>query len=332
MKKNTGILSSTRGDGGLPAIGQSFVGYMARTRAYLSDTYPIPAGLVRAAIIFLGQSTVLANIHDTRVNLVSKYSLIGIWSVFSLLLILRLMDELKDREIDRQLFSDRPLPSGRVRESDLVFSLVVLIVLFVLVNSQAGNAFWAALAVLGYALLMFVYFFMPGLLRQHLLLNLATHNPVIPLMLLYLAILFSVESGMEIHHIDWAKTLLSIAMIWAPFFAWEIARKIRSAEEETAYVTYSQIFGRAGAVLVAGLAQALALGLGIYFYRIDLMSAAFTTILIGAFSIVVVGYVRFLWHPSPRTSRLQPFAEFFALATLVAVILDYVIAGSILTN
>ena len=110
-------------------------------------------------------------------------------------LILRLMDELKDRETDRELFSDRPVPSGRVLESDIRASLVTVIVLFIGANLWAGAALWTAVCVLGYALLMFRYFFVPRILRKYLLLNLATHNPVIPILLLYVVVLFSTEQG-----------------------------------------------------------------------------------------------------------------------------------------
>ena len=50
---------------------------------------------------------------------------------------LRLMDELKDQEVDRALFRDRPLPSGRIHEADIVFTLWVGIALFLAPNLAA---------------------------------------------------------------------------------------------------------------------------------------------------------------------------------------------------
>ena len=106
-------------------------------------------------------------------------------------------DELKDKDIDRAMFRDRPLPSGRVRESDIIISLTAAIALYLVANLWAGSAFWVALFVLGYALLMFCHFFMPGVLRDSLLLTLATHNPLFPILVLYGFSMFATQNGHE---------------------------------------------------------------------------------------------------------------------------------------
>ncbi|MDH3216799.1 MAG: hypothetical protein OEN01_10970 [Candidatus Krumholzibacteria bacterium] len=306
-------------------------GFVSRMRLYLAEMYPIPARLVIAGLLYLGFASLLQRIHHIEASFVSRYTLIGVWSVFSLLLILRLMDELKDLDVDRELFCDRPVPSGRVLETDIVTSLVVVMVLFVAANLSVGPALWVALVVLGYALLMFRYFFIPDILRKYLLLNLATHNPIIPIMFIYVVILFSVEQGLVVRRLAWLYSLLAIALYWAPSFAWEIARKIRASEEETAYVTYSQILGRRGAVLTAGGAQTLALAIGLYLYRTLELSGFFAVILLLGYGIVVWGHARFLLNPNPMTSKLRPFAEGYMFAIFAASLLEHVIGrGSLM--
>jgi 4-hydroxybenzoate polyprenyltransferase len=253
----------------------------------------------------------------------SPSTFIGIWNIFTLLLILRLMDELKDGKIDQELFQQRPVPSGKVLESDIWFSLAVVIVLYLAANLWVGGVLWMPLVVLGYSLLMFRYFFIPRVLRKHLLLNLATHNPIIPIMLSYLVILFSVERQLPWRNMRWSSIALLIAMYWSMSFAWEIARKIRSQEEENAYVTYSQILGRVGAVLAAGTAQTIAFSIGLYFYWTLSFSKVFLAILSVGYGMTMWGHVRFILRPNPVTSKLKPFAERYILSVFIARIVQY---------
>jgi 4-hydroxybenzoate polyprenyltransferase len=298
-------------------------GYLGRMRIYFAEMYPVPQRLIFAAIFYTSFVAFLLSIHNIEATLRTPYTLTGIWSIFAFMLILRLMDELKDREIDRQLFSERPVPSGRVLERDVVSSLIAVIVLFLLANLWTGRALWMALIVLGYTLLMFRYFFIPGILRKYLLLNLVTHNPVIAILLGYVVVLFSVEHGMALSRIDGSRTTLLIVTYWSVLFAWEISRKIRAPEEENAYVTYSQILSPAGAVAVALGAQTLAFAIGIYLYRVLALSWLFPAILVVGYARTVMAYVRFLRMPNPVTSNLKPYAEQYGMCLFVARLLSY---------
>jgi 4-hydroxybenzoate polyprenyltransferase len=298
-------------------------GYFKRMRIYFSEMYPLPARLLAAALLNLSFLSFLERIHGVRTMILSWTTVTGTFSIFSLLLILRLMDELKDKEIDRELFRERPLPSGKIFELDIWFTLTLIIVLYITVNLLIGNVVWMALAVLGYIFLMFKYFFAPRLLRRHLLLNLATHNPVIPIMLLFLVGLFSTAHQLAWGNIRWGSVLLLIIMYWSMSFAWEISRKIRSSEEENAYVTYSRIFGRIGAVLVAAGAQTVAFGIGLYFYRALSFSILFLVILSLGYLLTMWGHVRFILRPNPVTSKLKPFAERYMLSVFIARIVQF---------
>src|SRR6185503_14152168 len=106
----------------------------------------------------------------------------------------RLMDELKDVEVDRALFPTRPLPSGRVTETDIRGALVVVVAVFVGMHATTP-ALVSALAVLAFAVLMFRWFFVPAYLRPRLLPTLVSHQPFVPLVLLHLAVLFASSVG-----------------------------------------------------------------------------------------------------------------------------------------
>ena len=301
--------------------------FSRRMRAYLDEMFPIPRHLAMSALLYLSFVTFLARIHGIRPSLLSFHSVSGLLSIFSFLLILRLMDELKDKEIDQELFCDRPLPSGRVFESDIKLSLSFVIGCYLLVNVWMGNAFFMALGLLCYALLMFKFFFIPRILKRYLLLNLATHNPVMALLHLYIVFVFSAEHHLSMKQIHWPLTLLLIIMYWSMLFAWEIARKIRSKEEENAYVTYSQILGRRGAVLLAGGAQTLTFAIGLYLYLGLSLSPAFPVLMAIGYGRAIWAHIRFIFNPTPISSKLKPFAEQYILAVLLARLLDYIIRG-----
>jgi len=287
-------------------------------KVYLAEMFPIPLRLASSALLCISFITFLGRIHEMKISIYSRFTFIGTWSIFTLMLILRLMDELKDREIDKELFSDRPLPSGKVLESDIRFSLLGLMILYLVGNMFLAQTFWMAVFVLGYSLLMFKYFFIPRILRRYLLLNLMAHNPIIAIMLFYLVSLFSVEHGLNLRNLKWPSTLLLIAMYWTMFFAWEIARKIRSREEENAYVTYSQIFGPLGAVFIAGGAQTIGFLIGLNFFFELSLPKAFLAILLIGYGMTIWGYILFIIKPNPVTSKLKPFAERYILSVLGA--------------
>jgi 4-hydroxybenzoate polyprenyltransferase len=298
-------------------------GFIDRMGVYLAEMYPIPRFLGYWALLYLGFTIILARIHAVQPHLFSWHSAAGIVTLFLFGLILRLMDEIKDRDIDQELFSDRPFPSRRVLESDIKVSLGAVMALFLLVNAWMRKPLLMALLLLGYSLLMFRFFFIPSILRRNLLLALATHNPVVALTLLYLVIVFAAGHGLPLVGIHWPQTLLLIVMFWSMLFAWEVSRKIRSAEEETAYVTYSRILGRPGAVLLAGGPQTISFVIGLYCYESLALSPVFLGLMMIGYGRTVWAHVRFLLYPSPLTSKLKPYAEQYTLTIALAVVLDY---------
>ena len=294
-----------------------------RMNIYLAEMYPVPVRVISSVLLYISFTAFLGSVHGVEVAVISPFTFVGSWSLFALMLILRLMDELKDKEIDRDLFSDRPLPSGRVSESDIGFTLVVMIGLLLGVNVWVGKAFWAAVFLVAYSSLMFRYFFVPEILRENLLLNLATHNPIIPITFLYVLILLCVEHDLTINDVKWLNTILLMGMYWAVFLAWEIARKIRCREEENEYVTYSRILGLVGATLATAGTQTIGLAIGVYFYWSLSLSHLFLGTLLAGYALTLSGHLRFLLNPTPVTSKLRPFAEGYILTIVIVNIWEH---------
>jgi 4-hydroxybenzoate polyprenyltransferase len=280
-----------------------------RLGVYLAEMYPVPQRAAAALLVALGLTIPVARLHGVESSALSPATLLSAWAVFTFLLVLRLMDELKDVEVDRALFPERPVPSGRVLESDLSAALVVVVGLFLGAHLVAGAALGTAVFVLAYALLMSRWFFIPERMRPDLPLTLATHTPVIPLLLLHLVATFAAVNGLPLGGLRWSAVLPLVASLWAGFFAWEIARKIRAPEEETGYVTYSRLRGMKGSVALAAAAQTLSLGLGLWLGARHGFPPAFVVPAVGGYLIALGGHLRFLSAPGPATSRLRPSAE-----------------------
>lgn len=294
-----------------------------RLRNYLTIMYPPLPRLGAAGLMTLGYRAALGLAHGESSGEPALHMLLGAVAVFLFLLILRLMDELKDTDVDARLFPGRPLPSGMVRESDLRGALAVTTLLFLAVNIPMPGAFPFAVALLCYALLMFVWFFHPDVLKPNLLLTLATHNPVVGLMFLYLAAVTADEQGVAAGDLHPGVVAATVLQYWAMGFSWEISRKIRRAEEETAYVTYSQILGRRGALAVALGAQSVAAGVAIGMWLLRGSSPVWPALVAAAYGASVATTVRHLRSAPARSAELKEQSELFMLAVASAAVLEW---------
>jgi 4-hydroxybenzoate polyprenyltransferase len=292
-------------------------------RIYLGEMFSIPQHALMATLTYLSLALFARWVERQNSPVASWYTLLGAGGIFGLWLILRLMDELKDADIDRELFPGRPVPSGRVYAIDIKRSLAGMIVVYLIAHLAAGQSLWSALLVVGYAFLMFERFFAADVLRRNLILTLVTHNPIIPLMLAHGFVVFAAEHGLSIERLDWGLIIPFIVMLWMPHLGWELARKIRSIEEETAYVTYSRLFGYRGATALAFAVQSIAFGIGFYLWSRLSLSWLYLGILTAGLGLNLFGDLRFALYPSPRTATLKYYAIAFLLCVDAAQIAEF---------
>ena len=297
--------------------------YTARMGSYLAEMFPPGRHLAIAAATYLAMATFMRTAHHMDSSVWSPYLLLGIWSYFAVPLMLRLMDELKDADIDRALFADRPLPSGRVTERDIRRSLAAVMLLYLGSNLFMPTTLLAAGAITLYAVLMFKRFFAERVLRASLPITLLTHNPIVPLSLAYGVFLFAAEHAVPLGALAWRAISIALLMLWAPFLAWEFSRKIRAPGQENAYVTYTQLLGLRGAVAAVLITQGV--GVAAALWLTELLPASPLLVLIPALAWLVSAWAgwRFLRRPNATTSRLRPFAELFLIATLAGVLMAF---------
>jgi 4-hydroxybenzoate polyprenyltransferase len=231
---------------------------MARWWTYLQERFPpLENGLLVAVfgLSALYHSALLRGQSDLP-GVESALVAFGLTLLFFFLL--RVADEFKDLEKDRQYRPERPVPRGLIslRELGLAGAAAVAV--------QFGLAAWVdatlLLVLLGtwaYFGLMSVEFFVPNWLDDHPVLYMLSHMVIMPGIALLAA------------GVDWAAAGVAppTDLAWflgASFFGglvFEIGRKIRApAGEQTGVETYSKVWGRPRAVAAWLLAMLLAGG------------------------------------------------------------------------
>jgi 4-hydroxybenzoate polyprenyltransferase len=289
---------------------------------YLGEMFPpalqIPGGLASFASVYLCLQA-LAGDEPT----LTWRALGGAVTVVLFALLMRVYDELKDVETDLRLgragdprYKDRAVVTGRVRPDDIAFLRWLVTGLIVAVNLPLGRwplAVFVPLFFLGW--LSFRWFFWPAM-KQNLLLAFATHNPITPVVGVYIVAVYVQDFGAA-GLTGWTIPLVVAA--WFPIAAWETSRKVRHPDDETDYQTYSKVLGwRAAALLPAFFVIGSAACLIAVSHAADLSwiySAA-----VGLVAALAVGAcLRFRLRPSPAAANLRPPADLFALVVHVGL-------------
>jgi hypothetical protein len=294
--------------------------YLLRMHRYLGIMFPLPRHIFLAALIYLSVACFTTQLYGTVVSLSSYYTVLGVGSVFGLFLMLRLMDELKDYDLDAKLFPERPICTGMVRAADIRIGLALVTTAILVANMFAGNAFWSALLLVVYAFLMFLHFFRRDTLRASLPLTVVSHQPIFAFLLLHCLNLVSVEQDVPWRTWEWRLITPYFVLLWLPFLGWELSRKIRSPKDETEYVTYSRLLGPERATYLAATIEAIPLLAAAYLYWALRLPGFYLLLMIGTYLVYLSTCVRFLRDTRRSAKSLKGFAEFYLVAVLIVQI------------
>lgn len=283
---------------------KSVSGWCSRVGVFLRERYPlnpVMTALFLQSFVSLGFVTALLAPPSPDQSWPWRTLIAQSLSVPLFYLLIRIADELKDEEVDRQLFPDRPLARGAVHRRDLVvlaqgLELLLLILNVMFIQAAATWVLFSLTAFFVY--LMYKWFFIENTLRASLPLALLTHNPSAFLLSLYL-----LSSHLQAHTRDVVVFALGA---WAFAAAWEIGRKIRRPADETSYVTYSKIWGPRlpAALVVILLGVGVTLQLSLFVKRTSFAASAWIAVLLVllAFLFTAVQSLRFIVDPSRRPS------------------------------
>jgi len=296
-------------------------GLLHRLATYFQVMFPLHVYGPVAVLTFFSFTFAAQAIQPGGGVRIRPEGMFGLGSMLLVLLLMRLFDEMKDAKVDRLYFPDRPLVTGAVKYGDVKLLSIAAMLALAALNVNRGPATTMMLLLYVWLVLSWQWWFFPGAVGRSFFLVFMTTATLIPFLLAYLYAVHLRASGGALQ--PWRASLLVLAY-WVPFFAWEVARKIRAPEDETAYPTYSRLWGprRAAAVLMAlllvggGATCCLVLTCGL-----PRVLAAYHGALL-ACSLVPVA--AFLLRPGRRTAKLRQvvvlYTFFFHAGTIVELL------------
>lgn len=247
---------------------------------FTSERFPLGSHMAMICLFCLSHQALLKEAIDYQ-------SIIIILIVTSFFFRLRLFDELKDYQTDIIQNPDRPLPRGLLSEKDLKKALPILVIfelILMAIISIYGIIFMLITTL--YSFLMYNEFFLSRHLNNKLTTYAITHTFVT--VLLSLTLFSALHSSF---HLQLDFVLFSLST-WPLFNIFEFTRKTFASSEEKSVQTYSNVWGKKGAIALS-ISQAF-----IHLYLISFISS------IGLFKIIILSTPLF-------------FMSLFAIAYLI---------------
>lgn len=293
-----------------------------RINIYFKERFPFWMYLILVSILFLSLSFI-AQILSNQTPVIDYYSIGGILSGFLMMLLIRTFDDIKDKELDDEIFPDRPVSRGAVLLSDVNMLALISFVLLVLINSIVlpKTVFVFAVMII-YALLTFKWFFTKDLHLKKPKLAMITHQPL-PFAIIFYLLQVALATG----NIYDEMTNLHFALFFVyalPITAWEVSRKIKAAENENKHETFSKIFGLVPAVLIPIILYTITVGLSFRIAHLIGLHILFSILLFIYWLYLIYNFIRFLKNPIPKKNNLQKTAMLFTgllFSTLIIFLL-----------
>jgi len=277
--------------------------FIHRIWIYSLEMFPVLIYLpyIVALYICLNFETQILSNSEITIDI---YGVVGMISAFFIMLQMRTYDDLKDIEIDKDLFPDRATPRGAVLKSDIakisIFSFIVLLLVNILFAPKTILIYGIMVV---YTLLTFKWFFAEEIHRENIFLTMATHQPI-PYVINFYLIHTALASG-TIYESFTFKHFLILLFFSLPVTAWESSRKIRAIGNETEYETFSKILGTRPSTFIPLICLIFTSGIALYF-GVELDFSRYYFIIISILSLFFLFfYIRFLIRPIIKFNVLK---------------------------
>ena len=301
--------------------------FIRRFTTYFSERFPLLLYLPFVVILYLSLSFLVQVLSENEA-FIDYSSIYGIISGFLLMLLVRLFDDIKDEQLDHEIFPKRPVSRGAVLISDVKLLAVITFAILIFINGFfIPRSILIFSIVMIYVLLTFKWFFAKELHIRQPKVAMISHQPL-PFAILFLLIHIALASG-KTYNAFTQKHLLLLFTFALPITAWEVSRKIKCLQNENKYETFSKIFGFRNAIFlsltlysIAGLLSmvlANQLGFAYYFYIVIALSLVF----------LYYHFFRFLNNPLPENNNLQRIAMIFTGVLLVSIIIFFLLKFTI---
>lgn len=250
----------------------------------------------------------------------------GVITAFFMMILMRTFDDLKDFELDAHLFPHRATARKLVLKRDIQLLSISSFIILIVVNFIWGQQTLMVFAIMiTYALLTFKWFFAEKFHREHIFITMLDHQPL-PYVINFFLIHTALATGTEYESFQLIHFFL-LLIVSMPITAWEVSRKIRSADMETEYETFSMVIGLKLATLIPMLFFMIVGLLNIKIGSVLHFSPIFYYVIIGIMIVVLFFYLRFLIKPIKKYNVLTNVSLFatsmFFINLLVNTLLHY---------
>lgn len=297
---------------------------LKRLNIYLKEMYPvIPRLLLSFLLMFEVYFLVLFTAG--RINFtIGIQEFVCAFTIFAFLLSLRIADELKDYETDLVLFPHRAYPSGRVLKKDLISLLSFVSVIAIALNLIFMDNLIYFSVLVGYGLLMSVWFFKKHVIQKNLVLALITHNPIQLIMNIYIISFVCIKYDLALLTVN---NFVILFTLYFPGLIWELSRKVRAPEEETEYVTYSRLFGYKKMTIIIMAIMFLDL-FSSSFLVYQLFNWSVVTVIL-AYLFLVIKCLQFIKNPLRfKLVKQVELYVYMAESSVVAIVILFILKNS----
>lgn len=280
--------------------------FLSRAWLYSKEMFPVLIYLPYVVALYACVSFIVQILSGESPQIDSA-AICGMVSAFFIMLLMRTFDDLKDYELDKTLFPHRVCARGLVKRSDIaaisLFSFLVLLNVNVFFAKPTLEVF---AVVISYCLLTWRWFFAEQFHRKHIFFTMLDHQPI-PYAINFFLIHTAMSSGStyESFGMEHFSVFLIVSL---PVTAWEISRKIRSADMETEYETFSMVIGRKTATVIPIVAL-IVTGACCWYVGNQLeFNQVFVATNLIIVLLTVFFYLRFLFKPTKENNILTNVA------------------------
>lgn len=269
---------------------------------YTKERFPLPV-LVPFSLAMFYLSYLFPNALSQSAPFQTMDSLLGWVVVLLVLLHVRIMDEHKDYERDRDVYPDRMLSKGLITLPDLrkIFYFIVLVQLAASIYLGVGQLIlWTA--IFAYTLLMLKEFFVPEFLNARTGLYLVTHQLSAPLIFLYGLMLRLDVTGIPAG--EWPMIAVFLIGSTMAMMNYEISRKTWSADREHEHAdSYTRVWGIKKTIVINQLAAISGWAAFVYFYSASAAGMTHTVILTIFYLLFLAVEIIFAANPTSSNSK-----------------------------
>ncbi len=281
--------------------------YFARLWQYQSERFPIFAhGLLITAFTFSAISfSILSRGAEGFIRL--DYFLVGLMTTFSLFFMMRVLDEIKDKDVDAKYRNHLPVPRGLVSINELLLVGIGLATLTLgMIFIFYPKMIFLMIVVVTWLGLMTVEFFVPQFLNSRLLLYATSHMMIIPLIDIY-------ASGLD-WFLDGGRPHFGLVIFFALSFfnglVIEIGRKIKTpADESEGVQTYTSVLGTNSGLFLWLTVSTITYLIAMYAISYVGISTASMVVLSIFYCVLIVVGIRFYRNKNSQNSKLIEHAS-----------------------